>query len=125
MTRTRHADGTTTLTIDENGRQETLLRVDPRTPDLRADAGTIERNLLPARERSEFARADTPTFESPYLNRMLAAVTAGDEAAADRVMREYAQSPEASAFRERAEPQAVRQPVAEERDVQPSPVRQA
>lgn len=125
VTRTRNADGTTTLTIDENGRQETLLRVDPRTPDLRADAGAIDRNLLPDTERSEVARADTPTFDSPYLNRMLAAVVAGDEAGADRVMREYAQSPEAAAFREREEPQTVRQPAAEERDVQPSPGRQA
>ncbi|WP_394697032.1 hypothetical protein [Pseudoxanthomonas japonensis] len=124
VTRTRNADGTTTLTIDENGRQETLLRVDPRTPDLRADAGAIDRNLLPDTERSEVARADTPTFDSPYLNRMLAAVVAGDEAGADRVMREYAQSPEAAAFREREEPQTVRQPAAEERDVQPSPGRQ-
>ncbi|WP_313928688.1 hypothetical protein [Pseudoxanthomonas sp.] len=124
VTRTRNADGTTTLTIDDNGRQETLLRVDPRTPNLRADAGTIDRNLLPDTERREVARAHTPTFESPYLNRMLAAVVAGDEAGADHVMREYAQSPEAAAFREREEPQTVRQPVAEERDVQPSPGRQ-
>lgn len=122
VTRVRNADGTTTLTIDENGQRETLLRVDPRTPNLRVDAGMSQEPAVIGAD-APVRRADhvpTPTFESPYLNRMLAAVAAGDEAGADRVMREYAQSPEAAAFRERGEPQTVRQPVAEERDVQPS-----
>ena len=125
VTRTRHADGTTTLTMDENGRQETLLHVDPRTPALRADAGALPEWLSPARDESERQVAHSmPTFESPYLNRLLAAVTAGDEMGADRILREYARSPEGVAFLERGGQPPVEQ-QAEERAVQQPPVRQA
>ena len=125
VTRTRHADGTTTLTIDENGRQETLLHVDPSTPVLRADAGALPEWLSPARDEPERQVAHSmPTFESPYLNRLLAAVTAGDEMGADRILREYARSPEGVAFLERGGQPPVEQ-QAEERAVQQPPVRQA
>jgi len=125
VTRLRNADGTTTLTIDQNGRQETLLRVDPRTPALRADAGTLLDQIGPGGDepgrRAEHVPA--PTFESPYLNRLLAAVSAGDEAGADRILREYARSPEGVAFLERgAQPSVPQQ--AEEREVQQPLVRQ-
>ena len=125
VTRLRNADGTTTLTIDQNGRQETLLRVDPRMPALRADAGTMLEQTDHTGQESErrAERMPGPTFESPYLNRLLAAVSAGDETAADRILREYARSPEGVAFLERgAQPPVPQQ--AEEREVHQPPVRQ-
>lgn len=125
VTRVRNADGTTTLTIDQNGRQETLLRVDPRTPALRADAGTMLEQIDPTGQESErrAERMPAPTFESPYLNRLLAAVTAGDEMGADRILREYARSPDGVAFLERGA-QATAQQQVEEREIQQVPVRQ-
>ena len=125
VTRLRNADGTTTLTIDQNGRQETLLRVDPRTPALRADAGTMLEQIDPTGQESErrAERMPAPTFESPYLNRLLAAVTAGDEMGADRILREYARSPDGVAFLERGAQATVQQQV-EEREIQQVPVRQ-
>jgi len=159
VTRVRNVDGTTELTIDENGRQTTLLRMDPRTPALRANATMMLEQAGPAlddggrvsvdavrqraerreesgdsrihqtgqnrgAEHQEAARMPAPTFESPYLNRMLAAVAAGDETSANRILREYAQSPEGVAFLEKAQQPLVRQQV-EEREVQQQPVRQA
>ena len=127
VTRTRNADGTTTLTIEANGRQETLLRVDPRTPALRADAGTLQDQAVPGAD-APVRRAEhvpTPTFESPYLNRLLAAVSAGDEAAADRALQEYTRSPEGVAFLEKHEPQTPLQQQAEERAIQQQGGRQA
>ena len=41
LTRVRHADGTTGLMINEDGRRTTLLRVDPRARDLRAGATAL------------------------------------------------------------------------------------
>jgi len=125
VTRVRNADGTTTLTIDQGGRQETLLRVDPRTPVLRADGGAVleetGRGIHASERHAE--RVPAPTFESPYLNRLLAAVTAGDEMGADRILREYARSPEGVAFLERGAQATVQQQV-EEREIQQAPVRQ-
>ncbi|MBD9477685.1 hypothetical protein [Pseudoxanthomonas sp. PXM02] len=119
VTRVRNADGTTTLTIDENGRQENLLRVDPRTPALRADAGTLHDPTVPGGDAPvrHAEHVPTPSFESPYLNRLLAAVSSGDEAAADRALRDYTRSPEGVAFLERHEPQTPVQ-QAEERAAQ-------
>jgi hypothetical protein len=118
VTRTRNADGTTTLTIEENGRQETLLRVDPRTPALRADAGALPDAIDPTGDAPQRRADHVPTFESPHLNRLLAAVSAGDEAGADRALREYTRSPEGVAFAERREAETPVQPQAEERAVQ-------
>jgi hypothetical protein len=119
VTRVRNADGTTTLTIDENGRQENLLRVDPRAPALRADAGTLHDPAVPGGDAPvrHAEHVPTPSFESPYLNRLLAAVSSGDEAAADRALRDYTRSPEGVAFLERHESQTPVQ-QAEERAVQ-------
>lgn len=120
VTRTRNADGTTTLTIDENGRQAPLLRVDPRTPALRADAGTLQEQTVPGADAPvrHAEQVPSPTFESPYLNRLLASVNAGDAAGADRALQDYARSPEGVAFREKHEPQTPVQSQAEERAVQ-------
>lgn len=120
VTRTRNADGTTTLTIDENGRQEPLLRVDPRAPALRADAGTLQEQTVPGADAPvrHAEQVPSPTFESPYLNRLLASVNAGDAAGADRALQDYARSPEGVAFREKHEPQTPVQSQAEERAVQ-------
>lgn len=125
VTRLRNADGTTTLTIDQNGRQETLLRVDPRMPALRADAGTMLEQIDHTGQESErrAERMPGPTFESPYLNRLLGAVVAGDAMGADRILREYARSPEGVAFLERGT-QATVQQQAEEREVHQPPLRQ-
>jgi hypothetical protein len=120
VTRTRNADGTTTLTIDENGRQETLLRVDPRTPALRADAGTLQEQTVPGADAPvrHAEHVPNPTFESPYLNRLLASVHAGDTAGADRALQDYTRSPEGVAFLEKHVPQTPVQQAAEERAVQ-------
>jgi hypothetical protein len=124
LTRVRNPDGTTDLMIDENGQRSPLLRVDPRTPALRAEASTMPEQLGPHRDEAErHAAAPITTFESPHLNRLLAAVIAGDGADADRILREYARSPEGVAFLERGAQPAVHQ-QAEEREVQQPFVRQ-
>jgi hypothetical protein len=118
VTRTRNADGTTTLTIEENGRQEPLLQVDPRTPALRADAGALPDAINPTGDAPQRRAEHLPTFESPHLNRLLAAVSTGDEAGADRALREYTRSSEGVAFAERREAETPVQQQAEERAVQ-------
>ena len=96
LTRVRNGDGTTELMIDENGRQATLMRVDPRTPVLRAEAG---------------ASPPAMPFGNPYLNRMLAAVAAGDGAGASGITREFARSAQGVAFLQRGEESLIQQPA--------------
>jgi hypothetical protein len=86
LTRVRNGDGTTDLIINEDGRPATLLRVDPGTPDLRVDARNVPAAM---------------PFENSHLNRMLAAVTAGDAAGASDIAREFARSAQGMEFLER------------------------
>jgi hypothetical protein len=88
LTRVRNGDGTTDLMINERGQRATLLRVDPGAPARRADAGAVPPAM---------------PFENPYLNRMLAAVAAGDGAGASGIAREFARSAQGVAFLQRGE----------------------
>jgi hypothetical protein len=82
------------------------------------DAGIhLHQGLAPEPERQGSVRAPATPFENPYLNRMLAAVTAGDEAGAGRIAQEFAQSPQGVAFIRRGE-QLLAQQQAGEREVQ-------
>ena len=94
LTRVRNGDGTTELMINENGRRATLLRVDPRSPGLRAEV-----TLAPG----GIDNAMNVTFENPYLNRMLSALTAQDETGAKLVSQDFAGSAEGMAFIRRGE----------------------
>ncbi|TYT26569.1 hypothetical protein FZO89_10040 [Luteimonas viscosa] len=130
LTRVRNADGTTELRIDEHGRRATLLRVDPTVPGLRADATMASDNeesrdfvLASPRDRAPGpgqmpVSTSAIPFENPYLNRMLAAVTAGDESGASGIALEFAQSPQGIAFIRRGE-QLLAQQQGEEREVRP------
>ncbi|TDK23791.1 hypothetical protein E2F46_09675 [Luteimonas aestuarii] len=82
------------------------------------DAGILSRQSPGAApEHRELVAAPATPFENPYLNRMLAAVTAGDEAGASRIAQEFAQSPQGVAFIHRGEQLLARQ-QAGEREVQ-------
>ncbi|WP_024890439.1 hypothetical protein [Luteimonas huabeiensis] len=107
LTRVRNADGTTELKINQDGQHTTLLRVDPSAPVLRADAAAA-----PA-ERHGAVHIPGQPFENPTLNRMFAAIAAGDDVGANRILREYAQSSEGMAFLQRGE-QRLAQQQAEE-----------
>jgi hypothetical protein len=157
LTHVRNDDGTTELMINEDGRRATLLRVDPRAPDLRSDVTTApgaidyvmnERDTefavlrhRPESGYSEESRVAGPhlhqdkssgpeyqgsvsapamPFGNPYLNRMLAAVTAGDEAGASRIAQEFVQSPQGVAFVHRGEQLLAQQQGEEREDRQPS-----
>ncbi len=101
ITRVSSRDGTTELTINEDGQRSTLLRVDPRTPPLRADASAQTETRQDAAAEERHAVAGAATFESPYLNDMLAAAMAGDEAGTRRAMDEFTRSAEGVAFAQR------------------------
>ncbi len=118
LARVRNTDGTTELSIIENGQRSTLLRVDPRMPSLRADVSTQTgtREAIFTEERQVVAKA--AAFESPFLNDMLAAAIAGDRAGTRRAMDAFARSDEGMAFAQRgAELAANRQ--AEGQTLQP------
>lgn len=118
LTRVRHTDGTTELSINENGQRSTLLRVDPRMPSLRAEASTQTgtREATFTEERQVAAKA--AAFENPFLNDMLAAAISGDGPGTRRAMDAFARSNEGVAFAQRgAELAANRQ--AEGQPLQP------
>src|SRR5690606_640714 len=94
LTRVRNGDGTTELLINENGRRATLLRVDPPAPNLRAGVTSAPGGIDNVMDG---------TFENPYLNRMLAALTTQDEAQARLVSQELAGSADGVAFIRRGE----------------------
>lgn len=88
------------------------------------DAGIhLHQRLGPGPERQDSASVPAAPFENPYLNRMLAAVTAGDEASASCFAQEFAQSPQGVAFVHRGEQLLARQ-QAGEREVQQQPADQ-
>lgn len=162
LTRVRNRDGTTELALNENGQRVTLLRVDPRTPDLRAAATTAHgevryaageyapdvadavgppmqrqcsnefRDPAVSRDRSPIPDSEhqgpstsAPAFKNPYLNDMVAAVAAGDEAGARRASQAFAQSAEDLAFVQRgqelpASQEALQVVQQESRDRNPS-----
>lgn len=139
LARVRNTDGTTELTINQNGRRETLLRVDPSSPGLRADvtmnpdgvvhamgereggpaslgyrpmqaagtgpddAGVQSQPDAGAAHGESSAGVSATPFGNPFLNRMLAALAAADEAGASRIVGELAQSPQGVAFIRRGE----------------------
>ena len=88
LVRVRNGDGTLDLMINEDGRRETLLHVDPAAPDLRAEAA-VPPPAVP--------------FENRHLNRMMAAVVAGDGAGATSIGSEFADSAQGRAFLQRGE----------------------
>ncbi|GEM_PF-1232393 len=102
LTRVRNRDGTTELTINEDGERAPLLRVDPRTPPLRVDAATQSdtRDVVTAHERS--AAPGTAMFANAHLNDILAAAMTGDEAGGRRAMEELTRSSEGVAFAQRS-----------------------
>jgi len=101
LTRVRNRDGTTELTINENGQRSVLMRVDPRTPALRADASNPTENRNAAADERQPGAA-TGTFDNPYLNAMLAAARGGDDAGGRRAMEEMTRSAEGVAFTQRS-----------------------
>lgn len=114
LTRVRNRDGTTELTISENGQQSVLMRVDPRTPALRADATSQTENRQAAAAEDRRESSNTTTFENPHLNDMLAAARAGDEAGGRRAMEELTRSAEGNAFAQRAAELAASRQAAEQ-----------
>ncbi len=125
LTRVRNGDGTVGLMINENGRPATLLRVDPEAPALRAEASGVGGEIDHAVNQGDpdffgsrhhagsthdgSVGAPATVFENPYLNRMLAALGAGDDADAGGIAREFAQSVQGVAFLQRGEAVLVQQ----------------
>lgn len=101
LTRVRHTDGTTELSINENGQRSTLLRVDPRMSSLREEASTQtgDREATFMGERQVVAKA--AAFENPFLNDLLAAAISGDGPGTRRAMDAFARSNEGVAFAQR------------------------
>lgn len=116
LARVRNADGTTELMIEADGRREPLLRVDPRSPALRADIAPLPADVRYAMIEddrvadapAEVALAHTRPFGNAQLNDMAAAVGAGDDTGARRAAEALAQSPAGLAFAQRGSEEAAR-----------------
>ncbi len=117
LTRVRNRDGTTELTINENGQRSVLMRVDPRTPALRADASNPTENRHAAADERQPGAA-TGTFDNPYLNAMLAAARGGDDAGGRRAMEEMTRSAEGVAFTQRSSELAANRQAEEQARMQ-------
>lgn len=121
LTRVRNSDGSTTLSINEHGQRSVLLRVDPRTPALRADAST--EGATPHRLASDDHRAVTGTaaFGNPHLNAMVDAARAGDDVEGRRAMEGLARSADGLAFAQRGAEHAAARSADAQRPGQQAP----